>query len=145
MKKVLVGLALLLNFAGGCVSNQGTHIRVATATSAQLDAIEEGETVWFEFQPGDVVPVQFAFVGVAEGANEQPVMLRAKRKFWFVASKNGPMRISFDGKTFAGAQSTQAVIGVMPRDDGQGGQVGWILYIGESGDVQTELASAAGR
>ncbi|MCC6554567.1 MAG: hypothetical protein IT372_16430 [Polyangiaceae bacterium] len=138
-----VGVAFSIAVLSGCAAApQGPRIRVATATPAEIEAVKDKDDVWFEFQPGDIVPVAFAFLGVAEGGSDQPALLRAKRQFFFVMSKDGPMRISFDGQTFAGPQSSQAVIGVMPRQGENGGQVGWIIYLGESGDVKAELESA---
>ena len=49
------------------------------------------------------------------------------------------MMISFDGKTFATSRSSQYVVTVLPREQGNGGKVGWLLYVGESGDPQSEL------
>jgi hypothetical protein len=142
MKSLLAsaGLALLLSFGAGCMqAPQGPRIRVATATAADLAAAENQDVVWYEFAPGDVVPVALAFFGVMEGGAQGPVGFRAKRRFWFVMSKNGPMRLSFDGQTFAQPNSSQSVIAVMPRKDGQGGQLGWFIYMGESGDPEAEL------
>jgi hypothetical protein len=50
------------------------------------------------------------------------------------------MRISFDGKSFAGENASQWVIAVLPRKDGPGGQLGWVIYLGESGDPDKALA-----
>ncbi len=129
-------MAVLL---GACGAPSGPHIRVATATPQQLAEAENADIVWYEFQPGDVVPVQLLFIGAVEGGSQGPSGLRAKQHFYFVTSKNGPMQISFDGKTFAGAGASQWVIAVMPRKDGQGGELGWVIYMGESGDPQAEL------
>jgi hypothetical protein len=117
----------------------GPMVRVATATPAQLEAAQGQDNVWYEFQPGDVVPIQFGFLGVVEGGSKGAV-LRAKQHFYFVMFKNAPMQISFDGKTFAGERASQALIGVIPRQDGRGGQLGWFIYMGEAGDARAELA-----
>jgi hypothetical protein len=45
-----------------------------------------------------------------------------------------------DGKTFVGPQGSQSLIGVIPRADGKGGQLGWFIYMGKSGDPKAELA-----
>lgn len=118
---------------------QGPHVRVATATTEELKAAETKDGVWYDFEPGDIVPVQFGFIGVMEGGTETPVVFRAKRRFSFITHKNQPMQISFDRQGVAGPSSHQTVIAVLPRPDGKGGQLGWLLYIGESGDVESEL------
>ena len=117
----------------------GPHVRVATATSAQLSEVEGKDNVWYEFQPGDVVPVQLGFLGAVEGGTQAPAVFRAKQHFYFVMSKNGPMQISFDGSSFARADASQSLIGVLPRKDGTGGQLAWLIYMGESGDPKGEL------
>jgi len=117
----------------------GPTVRVATATPAQLAAVEDKDNVWYEFQPGDVIPVQLAFMGVVEGGSREPAVFRAKQHFYFVTFQHAPMQISFDGKSFAGPQSSKSLIAVMPRSDGKGGELGWVIYMGESGDAKAEL------
>lgn len=131
---MLLGSAVL----SGCGPKVGRKIRVATASPAELEAALQEDNVWYEFQPGDVVPVQLGFLGVFEGGSQGPAVFRAKQPFYFVASKNGPMQISFDGKTFAGQQGSQTLIVVVPRKDGNGGQLGWMIYIGQ-GNPEAEL------
>ncbi len=135
------GLCLLACtlFLGACVAPTGPHIRVATATAAQLKAAENEDNVWYEFQPGDVIPVQFGYLGAVEGGLQGPAALRAKQHFFLVASKQGAMQISFDGKTYAGPNSSQSIIAVVPQKGAQGGQLLWIIYMGESGDPKAEL------
>jgi hypothetical protein len=139
---MMLPLALLSMATIGCGAAQGPRIRVATATAAQLEAVKDTDGVWYEFQPGDVVPVQFAFLGVVEGGVQEPAVLRAKRQFFFVTYKNQPLRLSFDGKSFAGPNASQSIIGVFPREDGKGSQIGWIIYLGD-GDPKAELEAAA--
>jgi hypothetical protein len=136
-------LTLMSTAAIGCGGATGPHIRVATATAAQLEAVKDQDGVWYEFQPGDVVPVGFAFLGAVEGGTNQPAALRAKRQFFFVMYRDRPLQISFDGKSFAGPNSSQSIIGVIPREDGKGAQLGWIIYMGESGNPKAELEAAA--
>jgi hypothetical protein len=133
---VWMGLGVLL---GACGPAKGPQIRVATATAAELEAAREQDDVWYEFQPGDVIPVQFGFLGAVEGGSDGPAVFRAKQRFYFVMRKNMPMQISFDGETFAGQRSSQSVIAVLPRKDGKGGQLGWLIYMGEGGDPEAEL------
>ncbi len=124
----------------GCGPPPGPFVRVATATPAQLAAVQDAPMVWYEFQPGDAVPVHFGFLGVFEGGTDQPAVFRAKRKFFLVMRKDMPMLISFDGTTFAGPNNIQSILAVLPREDGgPGGQLGWLHYIGESGNPEEEI------
>lgn len=134
-----LGVVLACLMAVACGPAVGPKIRVATATAQEIAAAEDQDNVWYEFQPGDVIPVQFAFLGVVEGGSREAVF-RAKQHFWFVMFKNAPMQISFDGEHYAGPHSNQALLGVIPRKDGQGGQLGWFIYMGEGGDPKAELA-----
>ena len=117
----------------------GPTVRVATATPAQLAAVEDKDNVWYEFQPGDVVPVHFGFIGAVEGGTDGPAALRAKQRFFLVTSQQGPLRLSFDGETLVGGGSMQAIIAPVPRKDGKGGALLWMLYMGESGNAEAEL------
>lgn len=125
--------------SSACVAAQGPRVRVATATQAELKAVEEEDNVWYEFQPGDIVPVHFGFMGAVEGGTDGPAALRAKQQFFLVTSKQGPLRLSFDGETFVGGSSMQAIIAPVPRKDGKGGALVWMVYMGESGDAEAEL------
>jgi hypothetical protein len=132
---VLVGLSLV----AACGPSMGPKIRVATATAAQLEAVQNEDNVWYEFQEGDLIPIQLGFLGVVEGGSKA-AGFRAKQHFYFVMFKNAPMQVSFDGKTFAGQRGSQSLIGVIPREDGKGAQLAWFIYMGESGDPKAELA-----
>ncbi len=132
--KGLLAAALL----SACMAPQGPRVRVATATKAELESVQSEDVVWYEFQPGDVVPVQFGFLGTMEGGSDGPAVFRAKRQFYFVTTQHG-LKISFDGKSFAGPNSSQSVIAVVPRRDGKGGALVWAIYVGESGDAEGEL------
>lgn len=135
---VRLGAIVACAWAAACGPSMGPKVRVATATAEELRAVEEQDNVWYEFQAGDVIPVQLAFMGAMEGGSKQAVF-RAKQHFYFVMFKNAPMQLSFDGKTFASSHNSQSLIGVLPREDGKGGQLGWFLYMGESGDPKAEL------
>jgi hypothetical protein len=136
--RLAVGVPLVV-LLGGCMAPSGPHIRVATATPAQLAAAKNEDIVWYEFQAGDVVPVQLLFLGAIEGGSQGPAGFRAKQRFYFVTSKNGPMRISFDGETFAGENASQWVVAVLPRKDGKGAELGWVIYLGEAGDPDAAM------
>lgn len=134
-----VGVLSLALLASACGAAQGPRVRVATATQAQLEAVDDEDNVWYEFQPGDLVPVHFGFMGAVEGGTDGPAALRAKQQFFLVTSKQGPLRLSFDGETFVGGSSMQAIIAPVPRKDGKGGALLWMLYMGESGNAEAEL------
>ncbi len=137
--KIQLGSGLLVAaLLSACMAPQGPRIRVANATKAELDEAQSEQTVWYEFQPGDIVPVQFGFLGAIEGGSDGPAVFRAKRQFFFVTTSQG-LKISFDGKSFAGPKSSQSVIAVVPRRDGKGGALVWAIYVGESGDAEGEL------
>ena len=129
--------------AGGCIK-RGPNIRVARATAAQFEAAKDQNEIWYEFQPGDVVPFQLMFFGALVGGLEQPMAIKAKKPFFLVSRKNLPMMLSFDGNSYAAPHSMQAIIAVVPGEDGKvGGQVGWMTYLGESGDPDRELRELA--
>ena len=121
-----------------CVQPEQVKVRVATATAAELEKVKDEPRVWYEFREGDEIPVELAFFGAMEGGSEGAIF-RAKQTFYFVMTKNMPMYLSFDGTTLAGPQSSQTIIGVSPRPDGKGGQLGWLVYMGASGDAEGEL------
>jgi len=114
-------------------------VRVATATQAELQAVEKEDSVWYEFQPGDIVPVHFGFIGAVEGGTDGPAALRAKKQFFLVTTPEGPLRLSFDGETLVGGSSMQAIIAPVARKDGKGGALVWMVYMGESGDAEAEM------
>jgi hypothetical protein len=132
-------LPFLLLHVGCAVAPQRPQVRVATATAADLESVKHHDEVWYVFEPGDVVPLQLAFVGAVQGGSPEHGLMRAKRKLYFVMRKNQPMEISFDGKTFAGPESSKFVVAVVPRPDAAGGKLGWIIYIGESGDMKAAI------
>ena len=78
-----------------CGPAMGPTVRVATATPAQLAEVEDKDNVWYEFQAGDVIPVQLGFMGVMEGGSREAVF-RAKQHFYFVMFQHAPMQISFE-------------------------------------------------
>lgn len=139
MKRLAPALLIL---ACACAT-PGPYLRVATATRHDLEEAQKKPVIWYEFQPGDVVPFQFAFFGVLEGGAEL-APLRAKKRFYLIARQDAPMGISFDGSSYAGPQASQSIIAVVPRKDGDGAQVGWLHYLGESADPEAELKHLLG-
>lgn len=114
-------------------------MRVATATSAELAAAEKQDTIWYDFEPGDVIPTKIGFVGALQGGASEGAVLRAKRKLSFVMRKNQPMQISFDGKTFAGPHSTKFGVLAVPKKAEDGLELVWILYVGEDGNMEAAI------
>lgn len=135
---LLAFLALGLFACGG--APQGPHVRVATAQPSDLEAVKDSAIVWYDLEPGDTVPVSFALLGDVEGGSRPgQALLRARRRVSIVLQKGQPAQFSFDGKTFATANSTKFVMAVLPGHDGKGAQLGWLLYVGESGDVDKAI------
>jgi hypothetical protein len=123
-----------------CGAPQGPHVRLATAGPADLAAVKGKDNVWFDLEPGDTVPVNFALVGDIEGGSRPGQgLLRARKKVSIVMLKNQPMQFSFDGKTFASANSAKFVIAALPRADGKGVELGWLVYVGQSGNMDEAL------
>ena len=136
-------VAAVLALTAGCVT-PGPHVRVAQMTRGQYESVKDANEVWFEFQPGDVVPFNLIFFGALVGGLDTPMAIHAKKPFFLISRKNLPMAISFDGRSYAGPWSMKAIIAVVPGDtDAPGGQVGWMTYLGESGDAEKELKELA--
>ena len=135
MGKIYSALAFLCLLSIGCVSTSGPHIRLATATNSQIEAIQEESAVWYEFQPGDEVPFLFTFIGVAFSA-DHPVALRAKEHFWIVMVKNQPLMLSYDGES-AFLQKTELAVSVAPGPNDHAVLV-WFNHVGKD-PIQMEL------
>lgn len=128
-------LSLLLLLAAGCVPP--TYLRVATATEADFERVSKLDGVWFEFQPGDVVPFNLLYFGAVQGA-AGGMGVKAKTPFYLVSYKNQPIRVSYDGKSVS-QYAIRSIIAVTPRSDGPGGQVNWMTYLGEAQNPEVEL------
>ncbi len=138
MNPLRVAVLAVLLAASGCVT-PGPYLRVSTAKADDLKAAVDKDVIWYEFQPGDVVPFNLVFFGAMEGAGEGPSMVRAKQKFYLVARKNMPMEISLDGHTTVGPYALKTIVMVLPKRDGDGGQVAWFTYMGDSMQPEKEL------
>jgi hypothetical protein len=130
-------MVLLGSSALACGGATGPRVRVAEATAADLEAVRGEKTVWYEFRKGDVVPFQFVMIGAAQSATE-PVQVLAAQDFWLVMSEGSPMYISFDGKTFSGAESVELVSLIVPGEDDKAKLI-WINYFGAEGSAGEEL------
>lgn len=128
---LVAGVALSLSV--GCGFGSGPHVRFATATEAQLKASESGP-VWFEFQPGDDVPIAFLYKGVFEAG--APIKAKAKKHFWLVLQPNQPAQFSFDGKSIAMNSSAAGIL--VAREKGEN-FVGVVIYVGDPADAPPEL------
>lgn len=133
---LLLAAALVVS---GCVT-PGPFIRVANASPADFERVKDEDVVWYEFQPGDLVPFNLLLFGAIEGGAAD-VVVKAKRSFFLVARKNAPMMVSYDGQSISGHR-LQSIIAVVPRRDGKGGEVGWMTYLGESMNPEEELEKA---
>lgn len=127
---MMLGLASV-----ACMGPSGPRVHVASATRADLEAVQNEDTIWYEFRAGDVVPFQFLLIGVAV-SGDKPIEMRATRDFWLVMSKDAPMQISYDGETLATNQ-VELLSVVMPGPDERATLV-WLNYVGE-GNAGEEL------
>ena len=134
MRTLLFVLALVVS-ASSCVPP--TYLRVATATPADFERVSKLDAVWYEFQPGDEVPLNILYFGAMQAA-ASGIGLQAKSPFYLVAYKNQPMYVSYDGQNLSPYQ-LRFIVAVTPRKDGQGGQVNWVTYLGNAANPEAEL------
>lgn len=127
-------VALCLSTAA-CSPPQGRRVRFVNATAAELEAATQERTVWYEFQPGDDVPLAMVFTGVVESAT--PIHAKAKRNFWLVVQKDRPIEFSFDGEHVVNQNAGQVAL-ALGRAEG-GNQVGVLVYLGRPEDTPAEL------
>lgn len=137
MKLKTRSLILTCLLAIACGGPTGPHIRVATAKKADLEAVKDERTVWYEFQPGDEVPMQFLFIGVGLAASE-PIRFVAEQHFYLVMMRDQPLMFSFDGRTLTGASSTKLLVAVVPGDD-ERAQLVWLNHVGNGGSPEEAL------
>jgi hypothetical protein len=130
-----IALLVAVLLAAGCVPP--TYLRVATATRADFERVSKLDGVWYEFQPGDEVPLNVLYFGAVE-AVAGGVSFKARKPFYLVAYKHQPMMVSYDGKSVSPYQ-LRFIVAVTPRKDQPGGAVNWMTYLGESQDPEGEL------
>lgn len=128
----LVALSLS---AIACGPPQGRRVRFVNATAAELEAATQERTVWYEFQPGDDVPLAMVFTGVVESAT--PIRAKAQRNFWLVVQKDRPIEFSFDGEHVVSQNAGQVALALAHADGGN--HVGVLVYLGRPEDTPTEL------
>ena len=140
----LVGRLLPLGFlvlaaAAGCGAPQGAHVRFARASASEIEAAREsGQVVWFDFEAGDEVPLEFGLLGVGEGVTEQPTRMVAQRPFSIVIFPDGRTMFSFDGSSLTSPQMA-ARWSIALGTDGQRGRVGLVLFIGRPQDMPQQV------
>ncbi|MEZ4251901.1 MAG: hypothetical protein R3B99_27125 [Polyangiales bacterium] len=128
----LVTLLFLVACAGG---PEGPRIRYAQASPAQLSAVRGERTVWYEFHPGDEVPMTFVLAGIFESATPQPIRMVAKQHFWIVVQQGGQTYFSFDGRQLMRGDQL-AKWGVLLGTEGDdAGQTGVLLLVGRPQDL----------
>lgn len=135
MKTPSAVLAAMLTLAGvGCAPPK-TIVRFTQATEAQLNAVEDGQTIWYEFQPGDEVPLNIGLIGSAEAVAPN-LELVAKRRFFIVVWPYGPPLLSFDGEStvYEGSKTFIAF------EKGEAGNtINVLTYLGLPADMPVEL------
>lgn len=123
----------------GCGARPQTHVRFARAAPEEIHTAESsGEVVWYDFEPGDEVPMAFGLLGVAEAVTETPVRFIAQRPFSIVVFPNGDTLFSFDGHSLMSgmyAARWSIALGAGP----EGGRAAILLYVGNPNDVPADL------
>ncbi len=130
-------LLLVLALLAACVgANDGVRIHFATASPEALAAAEKEPVVWYEFKPGDELPVMFGFIGMAEmGSDELPLVV--KRPFWIVAFEDGRTSFSFDGKTLISNPFSRW--GMLLGTGEERGKMAVIMYVGPANEAPEQL------
>jgi hypothetical protein len=135
-------LAVALPFvllAAACGSPQGPHVRFARASSSEIEAARNsGQVVWYDFEAGDEVPLEFGLLGVSEAITDQPTRMIAQRPFSIVVFPDGRTMFSFDGSSLTSPRVAARWSIALGSDD-RGGRAGLLLFIGQPQDVPQEL------
>ena len=118
-----------------CGAPQGRRVRFVNATAAELEAAEQERIVWYEFRPGDDVPLAMVFTGVVESAT--PIHAKAKRNFWLVVQKNRPIEFSFDGEHVVNQNAGQVALALGHHEGSN--HVGVLVYLGRPEDTPDAL------
>ncbi len=133
---VLFALALV---AIGCGGAPGRHLRFARASQAQIEEAQRSrQVVWYDFEAGDEVPLEFGLLGVSEAIADAPIRMVAQRPFSIVLFPDGRTAFSFDGRSLRAAQTT-ARWNIALGADENGGRATLVLFIGEEQDIPREL------
>lgn len=137
--RAVVCCVALSVLGSACATLPGPRVRFADVTEASLAELESEDNVWFEFEPGDEIPMVFVLTGMAEAATDAPIRFVAKRKFWIVQSrKTEKQYYSFDGKTVVTGDEARYSI-MLGYDAALGPSLGVLLFVGEDSDLPDEL------
>ncbi|HJK91810.1 MAG TPA: hypothetical protein RMH85_11445 [Polyangiaceae bacterium LLY-WYZ-15_(1-7)] len=133
-------LAAALLTLSACGAPQARHVRFAHATATQLQALQDEEVVWYDFQPGDEVPMVFGLLGVASaGTGDGPIPMVARRPFSIVVFRDGRTRMSFDGEHLWGGDFGKWGVVLHPNEATGRGELGLLLFMGRPQDMPEEL------
>lgn len=130
----LLGASLLFV---GCGGPQGPRIRFAQATTAQIQAVQNEEVVWYEFRTGDRVPMIFILQGIVKAEANAPVTLEATRDFWVVVFQDGRQFFSFDGQNLYRGELGKFGLFLAGTDEGPASAI--MLFIGQRQGMPAEL------
>jgi hypothetical protein len=133
--RLLLLTTLVAIAVAACGPPQGRRVRFIKATTAELSAAEQEHVVWYEFQPGDEVPLAMVFTGVVESST--PIHATAKRNFWLVVQKNQPIQFSFDGEHVVNQNAGQVALALGQHQGAN--HVGVLVYLGRPEDTPAEL------
>lgn len=102
------------------------------------EAEQSGQVVWYDFEAGDEVPLEFGLLGVAQAVTDQPVRMVAQRPFSIVVFPDGRTMFSFDGQSLtSGNQAARWSVAL--GSDERGGRAAMILFIGQQQDLPPQL------
>lgn len=136
--RLVLALLVLGSLASACGGPGGPHVRLAHAPPSEINAAQEsGQPVWYDFEPGDEVPLQFGLLGVAEAITDQPIRMVARRRFSIVVLPGGQTMFSFEGGDLVGANAARWNIAL--GADEQGGRAALVLMLGREQDVPEQL------
>lgn len=134
LRSLVLSLSLALALAA-CGGPQGAHVRFARASPSEIQAAQNsGQVVWYDFEAGDEVPLEFGLIGVADAETEQPTRMIARRPFSIVIFPDGRTYFSFDGGTLTNPQMAARWTVALGADD-QRGRAAFLLFIGQQQDL----------
>jgi hypothetical protein len=91
--------------------------------------------VWYDFEPGDDVPIVLGLIGIAEAVSQPPARMVARRHFSIVMFPDGRTYFSFDGRRLIdGTHLARWTMGLEPTDEG-GGVAVLLMFIGQQQDM----------
>ncbi len=132
-------LACVTILASACGAPQGPHVRLARASPSQIEAAaNSGQAVWYDFEAGDDVPLEFGLLGVSRAVTDQPIRMVAQRPFSIVILPGGQTYFSFDGHSLTPANQAARWSMAIGSDE-SGGRAALILFIGQRQDLPQEL------